>query len=116
MAEVIRGNTTGPTETLFVRFQADWDTLDQSTEGLRLFDWSEEDFDERLIDHAKSVLIWASDCLFRKTFPREDYLELVELIVIYLGGSLPVRTFIFHSQAFLTSRLACSAHRTTSST
>ena len=116
MAEVIRGNTTGPTETLFVRFEADWDTLDQSTEGLRLFDCSEEDFDERLIDHAKSVLIWASDCLLRKTFPREDYLELVELIVIYLGGSLPVRTFIFHCQAFLTSRLACSAHRTTSST
>jgi hypothetical protein len=157
VAGVIRGKTTGPTETLFVRFQADWDTLDQSTVGLRLFDWSEEDLDERLIEHAKNVLIWASDCLLRKTFPREDYLELVELTVIYLGGSLPVRTFklrkpganhharfmskaiyylkmflmskrfdltlneeqevermaffvgLFHSQAFLTSRLACSA-------
>jgi hypothetical protein len=32
VTKVIRGKTTGPTETLFVRFQADWDTSDQSTE------------------------------------------------------------------------------------
>lgn len=70
VAKVIRGKTTGPTETSFVRFQADWDTLDQSTEGLRLIDWSEEDLDERLIEYTKNVVIWASDLFVASNFSK----------------------------------------------
>lgn len=159
VAEAITGKTISPSESLFKKFQSEWDSLDQSTDDLRLFDWNNEQLDQDLIDHAKDVLNWALDCLEKKTFPREDYLELTELTVVFLGGSLPRGIFklkkpganhharfmakaiyyikifmmshrfeltlnetkevermaffvgLFHSQAFLTSRLACSAPR-----
>ena len=38
---------------------------------------------------AKSVLNWEQKCLEENVFPREDYRELVELTVVFLGGRVP---------------------------
>ena len=51
-----------------------------------LFDW-EVNYDLKRVGN--QVLEWAIGCLETKTFPREDYRELVQLTVIFLGGSVP---------------------------
>ena len=38
---------------------------------------------------AKSVLNWGQKCLEENVFPKEDYRELVELTVVFLGGRVP---------------------------
>ena len=56
---------------------------------MKLFDceiYSDESF---LIEKAEQSLAWAERNLQQKTFPRDDYRELNELIVIYLGGQVP---------------------------
>ena len=35
------------------------------------------------------VKIWVTNCIDKNTFPQEDYRELCELILFYLGGSIP---------------------------
>jgi hypothetical protein len=51
-----------------------------------LFDWEVND---DLINVGNQVLEWATGCLASKTFPREDYRELVQLTVLFLGGTVP---------------------------
>ena len=38
------------------------------------------------IDHY--VVDWGTECLEKEIFPREDYRELLELTVLFLGGSV----------------------------
>ena len=38
---------------------------------------------------AKQSVEWAEHHLLKKTFPRDDYKEITELIVVYLGGQVP---------------------------
>jgi hypothetical protein len=52
---------------------------------LTLFEWPANQLSCVWIQ-AKSVLTWEEQCLKDNTFPREDYRELVQLIVVYLGG------------------------------
>ena len=42
-----------------------------------------------LVDKAKESLTWAQWHLDNGTFPRDDYREINELIVVYLGGTVP---------------------------
>ena len=90
--QAIRGDrVVGPEEQLFKKFQADWETIDRDTNDLNLFEWPEKSTE--LFNQAENVLNWAKVCIEKKTFPREDYRELIELIFVYLGGQLPVRKF-----------------------
>ena len=59
------------------------------SQGLCLFDY---ELHQAFKDEAEAVLEWGSNCLQKNSFPREDYRELLELIVFYLGGEVP-RTF-----------------------
>ena len=54
---------------------------------LVLWDW--ENSSENSQKLAKSVLQWAEEQLLRETFPREDYKEFMQLVVISLGGKIP---------------------------
>jgi hypothetical protein len=38
-----------------------------------------------LTERAETLLAWGMECLRGKTFPRDDYRELVELLVVWLG-------------------------------
>ena len=38
---------------------------------------------------AHLVLVWAKQTLAKTVFPRSDYRELVELVIVYLGGVVP---------------------------
>ena len=42
-----------------------------------------------IVDKAKDSLSWAQWHLVNGTFPRDEYRELNELIVVYLGGAVP---------------------------
>ena len=66
--------------------------MDRDTSNLTLFDWP-QDKNSDIWQQAKTVKKWAEDCTLKETFPREDYRELIELTLIYLGGSLPARNF-----------------------
>ena len=72
------GTSTGPDILLFKRFQASWDKMNKSNfqtdEDISL-SWS-----ENIITFCKSQLT--------EFHPREDYRELLELTIVYLGGSL----------------------------
>ena len=41
-----------------------------------------------LANQSKKVLAWAEDHLRKGIWPRDDYKELLELIIIRLGGSV----------------------------
>ena len=62
-------------------------------QNLVKFDW-ESHLGTVMEEKAKKVLIWAEQALSRETFPRSDYREMVELMIIYLGGV--VDGFTFH--------------------
>ena len=49
--------------------------------------------DEVLQKEAEDVLDWAQDQLQRNTWPREDYKELLELLIVSLGGTVPGFSF-----------------------
>ena len=55
--------------------------------------WRWPDDEENFMSQqANKVLEWADHQMTKGTFPREDYRELLELIVIYLGGSIKRKT------------------------
>ena len=59
--------------------------------SLELFD--HEAVPEWFSAEAKEVLVWAEEAWQRNTWPRCDYRELLELVIIYLGGSVPNFSF-----------------------
>ena len=56
---------------------------------MKVFDWQEFSGQDFLIQRAKQSLLWSSDNLEKNTFPRDDYKELNELIVVFFGGQVP---------------------------
>lgn len=59
--------------------------MDLDTSTLILFDF---DVDKELQEVAFEVVQWGQECLENEMFPREDYRELLELTVLFLGGSV----------------------------
>ncbi|KAK4024350.1 hypothetical protein OUZ56_009768 [Daphnia magna] len=82
------GEANSPIEPLMKRFQQDWNDLDRGTEGLCLFEW-DGDEESDTFQQASKVLKWGENHLMACSFPREDYRELIELTVVYLGGKVP---------------------------
>lgn len=82
----VRGPTRGPTDPMFERFRNSFNNIqrnnlklwDQARDDTRPFTW--------LKNEADRVLVWGRHHLLTATFPREDYRELLELTVHYLGG------------------------------
>lgn len=71
----IRGPSKGPDEKFGFIY------LDDRT----LWKWPNSAQDWRH-QRASDVLIWADEHMKKATWPREDYRELLELVVLYLGG------------------------------
>ena len=91
MGEEISGRKqTGPINTLFKRLKDGWPELLPMIDlnELNKFDWKAVDGTE-MEDLAQKSLEILSSFLAKKTFGREDYKELCELAVMYLGGAVP---------------------------
>ena len=86
VAGTVWGSSSEPGVSLFRRLAKEWRTLEINYEDLELFDfrsvpsWMEEE--------AKEVLKWAQQELERGTWPRCDYREFLELVVVSLGGKV----------------------------
>ena len=85
------GTTTDPGVGMFRRLKKEWAGLQIDLDDLVIFDISL--LDPNLQDVAKSVLEWAMEELEKKTWPREDYQELLELLIVTLGGKVEGFTF-----------------------
>ena len=82
----VMGVTKDPGMGLFRQLRDQWYNLDIDYDDLVLFDISS--VSPALQEKAKSVLVWAEEALIKETFPRCDYRELVELIVVSLGSKV----------------------------
>ena len=89
--QAVMGNTTDPGVKLFRRLKKEWSELEIDLDNLVKLDISS--LDSELQKEAASVLAWAQEQLTKKTWPREDYKEMLELMIIYLGGTVPGFTF-----------------------
>lgn len=103
----LRGERDRPDEPIFKRFQSDYSSFDIDYSNLTLFEWPADQL-SRVWIQAKSVLTWAEQCLKENTFPREDYRELVQLTVVYLGGK--VTSFRFMSQSIYLLKIELLSH------
>ena len=83
--EVVRGPSDGPDDKIFKEFKKQWNSID--LEERDLWTWPDNINDWRYV-RANEVLIWAESHMRNATWPREDYRELLELVVVYLGGTV----------------------------
>ena len=90
----VSGNTVGPEELLFKRFQNDWENIDHDLNDATLFQWPSTTDDNgkpitsMIASTASSVLKWAQDCYSNSVFLRANYKELLELTIFFLGGDV----------------------------
>ena len=86
--------TKSPGETIFKTFQSEWNNFKVVIDMNELvtFDW-EGHKDTFIEEQAEKTLSFALKCLAENTFPRADYRELCQLVVVWLGG--PVASFKF---------------------
>ena len=94
----------------YKKFKDDWSSLELDTSKMKLFNWGKYAEQSFLIERAKQSLEWAECHLQKKTYPRDDYKELNELIVVYLGGAVPggfkpKRTGAIHEARFMADAL-----------
>ncbi len=87
-ADETRGVSNGPTDSLFEKFRDEFETLPK--DNLKLWEGVHDNQQPMtwLRHQANEVLIWGEQELLAGTFPREDYRELLELTVHYLGGDV----------------------------
>ena len=83
----LRRERDRPEEPLFKRFKQDFTGFDINYFNLTFFEWPMNE-SSPIYEQAKSKL---GTAMFgrKKTFPTEDYRELVEFTLIYLGDQLP---------------------------
>ena len=84
VCQKVTGSTTDPGVKLFRRLKNKWNDLSIDKHNLHTFDYNSEE--QEITDHAQIVLNWALNILKESVFERGDYTELVELMIIWLGG------------------------------
>ena len=87
--KAVFGATKGPQKAHYKKFKDSWSSLELDTNNINLFDWEKYSEHSFLLDRARQSLAWAEWHLLQNTFPRDDYKELNELIVVHLGGQVP---------------------------
>ena len=87
----VMGTTKDPGVALFRRLRDQWRDIDIDFSELDVSYFSHAP--QRLKDLAEETLSWAKSHLAKKTFPRDDYREFLELVIISLGGK--VEGFVF---------------------
>ena len=88
--EISGRKPTGPTNTLFKRMQDNWAVMLPMIDmtSLTKFDWKKVE-GTLLEDQAEATLQILNQFLKDNTFVREDYKELCQLAVLFLGGPVP---------------------------
>ena len=84
---VVTGTTTDLGVKLFRRLKSEWNSLTINYMELKKFDHSCSS--SLLVKRAQVMLAWAEAHLSDGTWPRCDYKELLELVITWLGGSVP---------------------------
>ena len=77
----VLGGTTRPCVKVFKRFQSQWHVINKEN-----FDLPDE-AEFQGIHHSRKEAKQTYTKLFETTFPRDDYRELLELCMIFVGGS-----------------------------
>lgn len=80
--DTVRGESKAPEDPLFSRFRKVFSFID--VEAKEVWEWP--DTNDWRHERATDVLTWAENHMELGTWPREDYRELLELTVIFLGG------------------------------
>ena len=80
-SEEVQGPSKVPDDPLFKRFKEKFGFLDLSSR--KVWKWPSRG---RRYEKANQVLQWGDRTMQQRTWDREDYRELLELVVIYLGG------------------------------
>ena len=80
------GPTNDPGIGLFREFQKDWDHLKIDYSNLFVLDL--ESLPDWMKTEANDVLKWATKEHSKNTWARADYKELIELVIIFLGGKI----------------------------
>ena len=88
VVEAVSGNTKDPGVKLFRRLKAEWNSLEINYSKLKKFDYNCS-LSSWHTNQAMTVLAWAEHHHREGTWPRDDYKELLELIIIWLGGNVP---------------------------
>ena len=83
--ETLRGPSKGPEDGLFKRFKKLFPSLDRDRQQYSTWKGPVNPSDWRSTK-AATVLQWANNHMELGTWSREDYRELLELVVIFLGG------------------------------
>ena len=91
VVKTVTGTTTDPGVGMFRRLKKEWSELLIDHDNLVIFDIS--DLVPKLQEEAKTVLEWAIEQQDKKVWPREDYKELLDLLIVSLGGK--VKDFSF---------------------
>lgn len=93
VCEQVVGTTKEPGIKLFRRLKKEWNGLTIDTYNLNTFKYNSEE--QGVQEQAQTVLNWALSTLKDSVFERGDYKELLELIVIWLGGHVHNFSFKF---------------------
>jgi hypothetical protein len=91
--DAVTGNTTEPGVKLFRRLKDQWLELLEKIDYKNLTVLGVDTLPPSMREEAKSVLGWAQEELDKGTWPREDYRELLELLIVTLDGH--VKNFSF---------------------
>jgi hypothetical protein len=75
--------SSGPDINIFRKFQAQWDSINKMAYTTML---EEESLHELLKNRREEMIIYLLNVLENGTHPREDYKELLQLPLLYLGG------------------------------
>lgn len=91
--ETVCGESKSPEEQLFAHFKKNFNQLDTSV--VHQFQWPTDDASPSslfITERASSVKTWAEACSVTGSFPREDYRELLELVIHSLNGKITRRS------------------------
>ena len=111
-AEFVFGPTSGPSDKMFKNLRDKWGEVKDNIDYYDLtgFDWNKYK-GTILEEEAKLSLNFCLQALSDGVFPREDYKELVELTIVWLGGMGRVAKFkfqwpgAFHHARFMSKAL-----------
>ena len=98
-AKVVFGNTKSPHWDIFKEMHDTWSSFCEDDdhsgvdyEDLATYEWGK---DQELDRRAAAVLVWGLERLADNTFDRGDYRNLVEYLVVWLGGVESIPGFKF---------------------
>ena len=89
--KLLFGPTTGVGVPLFHKLAQDWQKLDVNIDHISIID--KAGMPDWMLQQIEEVLKFGEKALKEKKFARNDYLELLQLCVLYLGGTVPNFSF-----------------------